>query len=355
LRLNAIDWIDFGVLETFFLSLLLFMLLDRSWPFFLGVLKIKKYKSIQRVHFYDAPRLGGAIVFLSSIVFVFLCKDSAIKSILGRALLFFLPAFIFALKEDIFYNVRPFWRFVGLMISAILFMQWFYKALPIFNIPFFDFFIFPPLDFFIYTLAIVAVANGSNLVDGVNGLCSFIFFTIFLCILFLSYKSQDLTLMVFSAFFIVQILAFIIFNYPKGFIFLGDAGAYFLGFCSSILSLFLFSRNPDLNYLLIFLILVYPLTEVVFTFLRRAIAGLEIYKPDRKHLHLLIYELFRPISHLKKYANNAVAPALSFLWLYPLVLLPFVYKNNLYIIFSLVFFILLYFLIYKSLSAFQSK
>ena len=146
---NAINWLDFAILEAFLLSLVIFMLLHRSWPFFQGVFKIKKYKNIQRIHFYETPRLGGVIVFLSSIVFVFLCKDPELKSILGRVLLYFLPALFFALKEDIFYNVRPFWRFVALMISAILFMQWFYKALPVFNIPFFDFFIFPPLDFFI--------------------------------------------------------------------------------------------------------------------------------------------------------------------------------------------------------------
>lgn len=324
-------------------------------PHLFSLLQIKKYKNIQRVHIYDAPRLGGFVMVLCTIYYVYFVNDSEIKSILGQIVLFFTPTFLFALREDIYFNVKPLLRLVSLFVSAILFLNFSIKTFPTFNITALDYLLFTPLGFLIYPLAITSVANGSNLLDGVNGLCSFVSFVIFSCILFLAYKCQDIILMRISVFFIFQLLAFIIFNYPKGLVFLGDLGAYFLGFCFSLLLIILFSRNHELNYSLIFLILIYPLTEVTFTFFRRFFAGIKISKPDRKHIHLLVYELFRPINRLKKYANNAVAPSLTFLWIYPLVLLPFVYKHNSYITLSVAFFIFLYLFLYKNILKLQGK
>lgn len=337
------------------LTIVLFIILIFLTPHLVRLLNIKKYRNIQKTHFYEAPRMGGLVIVLSTFFFAYFNNNPEIKSILEQLVFFFIPAFFFAFKEDIHFNVKPLLRLLSLIVSAFLFIKFSIKIFPTFNILALDYLIFSPLGFLIYPLAIASVANGSNLIDGVNGLCSFISLTIFLCILYLAYKCQDISLMIISLFYVFQLLAFTVFNYPKGLIFLGDLGAYYLGFCSSLLLIVLFSRNPELNYSLIFLVLIYPLTEVIFTFFRRFFAGIKISNPDRKHLHLLIFDIFRPISHLKKYANNAVAPSLSFLWLYPLVLLPFVYKHNMYITLSIASFIFIYLFLYKNILKLQGK
>jgi UDP-GlcNAc:undecaprenyl-phosphate/decaprenyl-phosphate GlcNAc-1-phosphate transferase len=347
LTLHFLDWLDFHVFIVFSLAIVFFIVLHVLWPYLIKLLEVKKYNSIQRAHFYDAPRMGGLAMVLCTFFYGYFNKNPEIKSILGQLVFFFIPAFFFALKEDVYFNVKPLLRLLSLLVSAILFLNFSIKIFPTFNISVLDYLLFTPLGFLIYPLAIASVANGSNLLDGVNGLCSFVSFAIFLCILFLAYKCTDITLMIISFFFILQLLAFIIFNYPKGLVFLGDLGAYFLGFCHSLLLIILFSRNPELNYSLIFLILIYPLTEVIFTFFRRFFAGSKISNPDRLHLHLLVFEIFRPISHLKRYANNSVSPLLAVLWLYPFVVMPFVYKNNSYILLGIFGFILLYLLLYN--------
>jgi glucan phosphoethanolaminetransferase (alkaline phosphatase superfamily) len=92
--------------------------------------------------------------------------------------------------------------------------------------------------------------------------------------------------------------------------------------------------------------LIYPATEVVFSILRRTIKGVSIYHPDTAHLHLILFHFFRPQSHYKKIANALVTPALSVLWLFPLLAITWVYQKPVFIWIAITLFIALYGLLY---------
>ena len=86
------------------------------------------------------------------------------------------------------------------------------------------------------------------------------------------------------------ILGFFIWNYPQGLIFLGDSGAYLIGFWISSLSILICHKHPEVSPWFALLINGYPITETLFTIYRRKIhQGKSPGSPDGIHFHTLIY------------------------------------------------------------------
>jgi UDP-N-acetylmuramyl pentapeptide phosphotransferase/UDP-N-acetylglucosamine-1-phosphate transferase len=77
-------------------------------------------------------------------------------------------------------------------------------------------------------------------------------------------------------------------NFPLGKIFLGDGGAYFLGFALGWMAVLLSSRNPQVSPWACFLVCGYPIIETLFSILRRVKRQAHFGHPDRLHLHSLV-------------------------------------------------------------------
>ena len=83
---------------------------------------------------------------------------------------------------------------------------------------------------------------------------------------------------------------FFIWNYPRGLVFLGDGGAYLLGFIVAELGILLTTRHPQVSMLAPLLLVAYPVFETLFTmYRRRFIQKRSMTQPDGSHLHTLIY------------------------------------------------------------------
>jgi UDP-N-acetylmuramyl pentapeptide phosphotransferase/UDP-N-acetylglucosamine-1-phosphate transferase len=65
------------------------------------------------------------------------------------------------------------------------------------------------------------------------------------------------------------VLGFFLWNFPAGLIFLGDGGAYFLGFYVAEVSILLLVRNPEVSPLFPLLVCIYPVFETLFSIYRR--------------------------------------------------------------------------------------
>jgi UDP-N-acetylmuramyl pentapeptide phosphotransferase/UDP-N-acetylglucosamine-1-phosphate transferase len=86
------------------------------------------------------------------------------------------------------------------------------------------------------------------------------------------------------------VLGFFIWNFPAGLIFLGDGGAYFLGFYVAEVAILLLHRNPGVSPLFPLLVVIYPAFETVFSIYRRKfLRAMPPSVPDGIHLHSLIY------------------------------------------------------------------
>jgi UDP-N-acetylmuramyl pentapeptide phosphotransferase/UDP-N-acetylglucosamine-1-phosphate transferase len=130
-----------------------------------------------------------------------------------------------------------------------------------------------------------------------------------------------------------------VFNYPYGKIFLGDLGAYSLGIFLSLMTIIFFGRHSDISPWGGLLVLIYPATEVAFSFLRRVIRGKSAFDPDTDHLHLKLFYYFKSRPQFKKISNALILPSLSFLWLYPLIAFSLIYNKPSFISFAIVLFV----------------
>ena len=349
MNLNIMHWFDPFILIFMGMSLALNGLVAYLWhKKFYRKLGLKTYQAVQRIHLNETPRLGGLIFILSLISFVAFSNTNESIQLLKIILICLIPIIFMGIKEDLFHNVEPAIRLLALLFVGWLFRTQFTGPLPnMADMPLIGkLFALQGGGSFFYILCMVAVANGMNLVDGVNGLCGAVALSILGALLFLSYKTVDVVMLSTVFVVILILIPFLIFNYPYGKIFLGDLGAYSLGLIISMLTIILFGRHSEISPWGAVLILIYPATEVVFSLLRRMVRGVSIYHADTAHLHLKLFNFFRPQLRYKKIANELVTPVLSGLWLFPLLAITWVYQKPLFIWIAIVLFILLYGLIY---------
>ena len=258
-------------------------------------------------------------------------------------------------KEDLLHNVEPAARMLSLFFVGWLFRFQFIGPFPnMTDVPLIGKLLALQggVSFF-YILSMAVIANGMNLIDGINGLCGAVALSILGALLFLSYKTSDINML--SAVFtlILLIIPFMLFNFPFGKIFLGDLGAYSLGLIVSMLTIIFFGRHPEISPYVAVLIMIYPVTEIVFTILRRLLLGNSVFKPDTLHLHLKLFYLLRPQAAYKKMANGLVMPALSILWIFPFFTATLTYQRLPYVIFAIVIFVALYLSFYFMLPNIQ--
>ncbi len=313
---NLLTWITLNLL----MNVLVFLIWKKQYHLRFG---LQKYQAIQRIHLKDTPRLGGIIFFVCLVGFTFTSDISDSQAILKTISLASIPAVLVALKEDLMHNVEPAIRLMALLYSGWVFRVLYVGAYPdMSSIPFIrELFLLQGGISFFYILSIISIANGMNLIDGVNGLCAAVAITVLATLLFLAYATNDFTIQTVCEYLMLMLLPFIIYNFPLGHIFLGDVGAYLLGILLSALTIIFFGRHPELSPWNAAVALLYPATEVAFTLLRRLISGQPIYKPDRHHLHLKLFYFLRPRYPFKKVSGAIVTPILAMLWLFPLIMI----------------------------------
>jgi UDP-N-acetylmuramyl pentapeptide phosphotransferase/UDP-N-acetylglucosamine-1-phosphate transferase len=343
LDLDSVFFITLGF-EVSIFALVIFV-----WEsFFYPILGLKKYINIQRIHNNEIPRLGGLILFLSLIFFCFNAKETAPIYFFKNFLLAIIPTAIVALKEDLFHNVKISYRFFAILASASFFIYIYQDNLPkLQDILFLNKFTQMPgfLEFF-YIFAILSIVNSMNMIDGVNGLCGFVALSILANLFYFSYLTSDIIFMNIILYLFGFTVIFLIFNYPFGRIFLGDFGSYSFGLLLSMVTIVFFGRHSELNSLLALLLLIYPITEMLFTFSRRALTGASVFHPDTKHLHTLIFYVLKVKSYSTRVTNSLVAILLMPLILMPLILIPMSLSKSLHILISIILFIITYGCIY---------
>jgi UDP-N-acetylmuramyl pentapeptide phosphotransferase/UDP-N-acetylglucosamine-1-phosphate transferase len=112
---------------------------------------------------------------------------------------------------------------------------------------------------------------------------------------------DDLVLQL-SLILISSLIAFFVFNFPFGKIFMGDGGAYFVGFMMAMIGLMLGIRNEGVSNWFVLLLFIYPLYETAFSIYRKIIVRkTSPSQPDGYHLHMLIY---KRLIKCKTFKNN---------------------------------------------------
>lgn len=305
---------------------------------------------VQNIHQskVDIPRFGGLMIILS-LLSLNIFQHSFLKlSLINYLIIFSLPMLLVAISEDFFYNITPFIRLICSFVSIILFFIFFDFEYPIVEIPFLQNILNSTIvKYIFFALALAALINGMNVIDGTNGLAPMTALTSLTALGFISYFNLDYEITFTASIIVFSTIIMLIFNYPLGKIFLGDTGAYFLGWCMGLLIIIFYGRNENLPTWNACLLVFYPSIEIIFSFVRKLFEGKSPFRPDNNHLHLRIYFILEKIIRRKLLANNFVMPALFIIWMLPPMISIFIFDDLFLIIMSLLFFTIIYFLIYR--------
>jgi UDP-N-acetylmuramyl pentapeptide phosphotransferase/UDP-N-acetylglucosamine-1-phosphate transferase len=152
--------------------------------------------------------------------------------------------------------------------------------------------------------------------------------------------------------FIVILFAFII-NLKNKF-FLGDSGAYLIGFSFAILLINIYKWNLGLSPFFIILLLWYPCYENLFSIIRKNILNKSAMFPDAKHTHQLIFFFINKKYKLTSFVSNILTGQIINIYnfLIMLVALNFI-KNSMIQIYLILFNIMIYNIIYLKLFKFK--
>ena len=288
----------------------------------------------QNYHTASTPRAGGIGIIFG--MFFLLLFPLGLKFILPLTL-----AFASGIFEDFHNSLSPRFR-LFLQIVAALSAVWFtdsvvtYLGLGI-SIPYWMGIIFS-------TFAIVGMMNAVNIIDGFNGLASGIILLILLSFAITSYDQSNMEIFTIVTVTAGATLGFFILNFPKGKIFLGDGGAYLLGFIIAIIGIFLASNYENISPWYILAIFIYPVWEVLFSIGRKLSMGISPMQPDAYHFHMLVY---RQITH-----SNPLTALFIIITTLPFMTLSTMFPNksttNIAIAFCfIIYYSILYYTLYK--------
>ncbi len=248
----------------------------------------------QKFHARPVPRIGGVGIFagLAGMVVAAHYVPGAGHARLGALLLLCgLPAFGAGLIEDFTKRVSPAKRLLATAVSAALGVFVLGAAITRTDIPGLDLVVGTAVGAFVATVFTVAgVANSVNIIDGFNGLSSMCVSLMLLTLAYVAYQVGDVELALWALAGVGAILGFFVWNYPAGMIFLGDGGAYFMGFYLAEMGILLISRHSEVSPLFALMVCIYPVFETLFSiYRRRVLRDVSPGAPDGIHLHSLIY------------------------------------------------------------------
>ena len=315
----------------------------------------------QKFHTHAVPRIGGVAIFLSLLVGVSIRLtqnwESGFLSLM--LLVCCLPTFLMGFYEDISKNVSPTKRLIACIVSAILAylildikvtsvdVEWVDSLLSV-----------PIIAFAISCFMIVGLTNAYNIIDGFNGLVSIVAVITLLAIGYVAFRNDDYSVIFVVVMIVGSIMGFFAFNYPKGLIFLGDGGAYLVGFLIGALSVLLSMRHPKISPWFSLLINIYPIFETLFSIWRKLIfKKVSPSTPDGVHLHMLIYgrvsKWLNADSPSSFRRNSRTSPFLWFLSIMAVFPAVVFWNNTLVLQFFTGLFCLSYIFIYNSIVKFK--
>jgi len=341
--------ISFGLL---FYKYFLFILNKYNLKMFID----DELKKPQAFHQFPIPTTGGLGIFFSfliSCLYLFLSKQIIYYEFLSFCSLFF----ILGLLDDLKLNIRPKFRLILMVffLIALVISNKFYVENT--GIEFLNRFLeIDIFSLFFICLCFLFIVNGSNLIDGYNGLLGIHTLIILTNLFFVNHfnGNNDLAFFIFLA--IITVIIFLIYNFPKATLFLGDGGSYFLGTFVAIAVIKTSIANPEVSPFYFCILLFYLFFEVFFSFIRKIVLEKRSpLFPDNKHLHMLLYKILVKKNKNKLKSNYYVSIIINIA--YSILIIPsiFMMENGLFCkYYSLVFFII-YIISYRIFSNKISK
>lgn len=335
------------------------LLSTKKWH---GSLSMDTTNGLQKFHTTPTPRIGGIAIAIG-VLAGYAASSHGIaatekRAILSAILLAGIPAFVFGLLEDVTKKVSVKTRLLATMASGVL--GWGITGTSVTHADIWglDWLLSFTFISVLFTAFVVSgAANSINIIDGFNGLTAGTSIIILLTFGFIARQVGDIPLAFACLIILGSVFGFFIVNWPSGKIFLGDGGAYFLGFTLAWIAVLLPERNSQISPWTSLLIFSYPIIEVGFSIVRKSLReGYHPSQPDGVHLHMLANKRWarKIFSNFSKPIQNGLTS--PFLWIYtsiPCIMAIFTYQNKWMAILSFCISILCYLAFYNKLAHFS--
>lgn len=247
----------------------------------------KDVRQTQCAHDEATPRLGGAAIF-AAVAMASVFVDGFFGGRYAKFALTMLPMISVTLWEDMLRPTSARTRLLATIASCLLTTLSLSVWLSSLDVPLLDPWLAGAGGIAVTVAMVAASVNGFNMVDGVNGLCAGIALAALLSLHMLGNAVGHVFLAHITLTLAAAVAVFLIFNFPRARIFLGDTGSYVLGYVICWFGILLCFRFPAVSPWAILLILAYPLSELVVTLARRLLAGHSPFRADARHMHHLV-------------------------------------------------------------------
>lgn len=276
------------LISGFFSFLLVILITPLIIKHFIKLGIVDKPDNHRKIHSKPIPRMGGIILYFIFIVFLFLFyKDiSDIKFFLTGSLILVILGVVDDIK-----GVKWSVKFLVQSIVSVFMIVYLFKH----NYFHFNIAGYPiPTEFAIpiVFLAILGLLNAFNLLDGLDGLIAGISLIVASLSFVLSLKGDSFLISLLSIVVIGSTLGFLKFNGNPARIFLGDTGAYTLGYFTLGI-LFSATAEADTNHSIdlafLFIVFSLPVIDTLRVMLLRMSDKKNPFLPDNNHIHHIIY------------------------------------------------------------------
>jgi UDP-N-acetylmuramyl pentapeptide phosphotransferase/UDP-N-acetylglucosamine-1-phosphate transferase len=308
-----------NILTAFFISFMATFLIIRTQKLHEAFSGDFIFDGPQKFHTKSVPRIGGIAIGLGIVVAIVLHFPGNIPSIEELLFLFCaLPAFGIGVAEDVTKKISVRTRIIFTAFGALLACFFLGAQINIIDLPVIDYlFVIPGVSIVFTIFAVTGLANAYNIIDGFNGLSSMVGIITLLGLGYIGLELNDPTIFTLSLMMASAILGFFIWNYPRGLIFLGDGGAYLIGFWIAVTSVLIVCRHEEVSPWFALVLNAYPILETLFTIYRRKFhQGKGFAHPDRTHLHSLIFRRVLNATHISNEHDwlSANARTSPYLW-----------------------------------------
>ena len=270
---------------------------------------------VQKFHTQSTPRIGS-VAILAGLLPAWALAAPDVNAILAPLLLAGSPAFVFGLAEDLTKRIAIHRRLLATMACGVLGWAITGQSITDVNVPGLDWLLgFTVLSVAFTAFAVGGIANAFNIIDGFNGLAVGTVLIILGSFALLCAALGDAQMVQISLILGAAVLGFGLLNWPLGKIFLGDGGAYFLGFAVAWLAVLLLNRHPEVSAWAPLLMCGFPFLEVGFSMVRRWRRRCSAGDADCLHLHSLVKRRIvrRLLPRASTLVRNSVTGALMWL------------------------------------------
>ena len=250
----------------------------------------------RKIHKYRTPNLGGIAVLIAFAFTACLCIPGKVLPYANYIFASGLLIFSVGLKDDLA-ALNPYKKFLGQTVTALIVVYFADIRLTSFYGVFGIQDIHPVVSYPVTSLLIVFIINAFNLIDGINGLLGCVSMIVSLTFGYIFFRMEEYGLAILAVSMAGAVLGFLRYNLGKARIFMGDAGAYTIGFIISVLAIqFIELNKPGEAAALAdpfshavpavaIAILIVPIFDTLRVIVIRLSQGKSPFTADRNHLH----------------------------------------------------------------------